>query len=183
MNKEEFFINAVYLKGTLANVYKGNKGCVIITINTGDNNYPQVVCWQKNAKTIWENYFIGNKICIRANLQSSKRPNGKIQVSLFCNEILDNATFTEEYYNSFIVRGQTVSTSLGKNIMRLLLKTYTEHLSTFYITIYNADARIHSFEEGQPVKIIGNVQTVKKQNSRGEYIFYTNFVATQISDY
>lgn len=178
----EGFVNQCYLKGTIVNIFKANKGCVIVTVNVGEKNFPQIVCWQQNAKDILKNYQINDTICLLANLQSSKRPSGKITVGIFCSEILPTDYFLEPFYNQFMLRGKTISTVTNKNVISLLIKTVTEHYSTVPITIYNANPRIHVFEEGQPITVIGKIESIKKISPDGKRIFYTNFVAKQLYD-
>ncbi len=191
MKNEEFYKNEVYLKGKIINIFKADggkkkKACVIVTIHVGNGNFPQVVCWEHNAKSILTNYKIGDTICILANMQSSRRvQNEKIKTtcSLFCTKILKSNYFTEYYHNEFTVRGKTVSSIISNDVMSLLIRTMTAHYSTVPITIYHFNSRIHSFEEGQPTKIIGHIQTGKKLNNDNKCQFFTNFVAAQISDY
>ncbi len=182
MSGKEVYKNEVLLKGQIVNIYPAN-GCVIVTLRVGKRNYPKIICWNENAKTVWQQYYIGDTITLLCNIQSSKRPNGKITTSLFCTSVQSNTLVQSPAYNHFCVKGETVSTIMNQNTMSLLVRTDVNgHMSTFPLTIYNADSRLHSFEEFQPVCVEGRIETVCKQDKNGKKTYYTNYVAEKIRD-
>ncbi len=185
MKEKETYKNEVLLKGKIINIYPTENGkCIIVTLDVGNRNYPKIVCWQDNADIIWEQYYVGDVITMLCNIQSSRRPNGKITTSLFCTHVQSNTFVQTPTYNHFCIKGQTVSTIIKGNTLSLLVRTDVNgHISTFPITIYNFDTRIHSFEEFQLVYVEGRIETVRKFDENGNKIYYTNYVAEQIKDY
>lgn len=182
MFEKETYKNEVLLKGQIVNIYPAN-GCVIVTLNVGKRNHPKIICWRENAKIVWQQYYIGDTITLLCNIQSSKRPNGKITTSLFCTSVQSNTLLQTQTHNHFCVKGETVSTIMNHNTMNLLVRTDVNgHISTFPLTIYNADSRLHNFEKFQPVWAEGRIETLFKYDKNGNKNYYTNYVVEKIRD-
>lgn len=188
-NEKGYFINEVWLKGQIINIYPAteSKNCVIVTLDVGNKTFPKIVCFQHNAEIVWQRYYIGDTITMLANMQSSfNKGHKKVTVSLFCTKIVDNTEIRTPTYNQFLVKGQVVSCVINEKnrVMSVILRTEVDNrVSTFPITIYNMDLRINDYMENQTLEIRGRVETVRKQHSDGNRSYYQNYVAEQIKDY
>ena len=186
MNLRNKHKNEFVLKGELKSKYKGNSGCVIVCIKVGDRTYPQVVCWNENARRVLQ-YNVGDTITLLCNAQSSLHRNigdkPKVTVSLFCTCILDNGLIAAPTYNRFSVKGQVVSCIENENRISLLVRVVDQRVSTFNIVIYNPNPRIHCFEENQPVSIQGYVKTVIRRDENNKKLYFTDYISERISDF
>ena len=188
-NEKGYFTNEVWLKGQIINIYPAteSKNCVIVTLDVGNKTFPKIVCFQHNAEIVWQRYYIGDTITILANLQSSfNKGNRPVSVSLFCTKIVENTEIRTPTYNQFLVKGQVVSCIINEKnrVMSVILRTEVDNrMSTFPITIYAMDMRIHNYMENQTLAIRGRVETIRKLHPDGNKSYYQNYVAEQIKDY
>lgn len=186
MNLRNEHKNEFVLKGELKSKYKGNADCVVVCIKVGDRTYPEVVCWNENARRVLQ-YNVGDTITLLCNAQSSLHRNSvdkpKVTVSLFCTCILDNALITAPTYNRFSVSGQVVSCSVCENRMSLLIRVVGEHISTFNVVIYNPNPRVHCFEENQPINVQGYVKTVIRTDENNKKLYFTDYITERISNF
>lgn len=180
MFKEENDKNELILSGKIVNIFPA-KNCVIVTLRIGNQTFPKVVCWQNNAELILEKYKVNSDICLLCNIQSSCFQ-GKITTSIFCTEILNEPITESDTCNDFIVKGRIHSVYESKHLIKVIVETTTNgRYSTIPICIYNNMPRWH-YEKHQPFCARGNVET-RRKSSNGRTNYFTNFVASYISDY
>lgn len=180
MIKEENDKNELILSGRIVNIFP-ERGCVIVTLCTGNHTFPKVVCWQQNAERVLNEYAVNSDISLLCNFQSSKHE-GKLTTSIFCTSILNKPLSDGHLYNSFVVKGRILSVILCKELTKVIVETITNgRYSTIPICIYSKHLRWH-FEKNQPICIRGSVETCKKFSGNNA-VFFTNFVASHISDY
>ena len=178
--KQNNYINRVTLTGEISNIFVITPKRILLTVRIGCN-YPQVFCTDKNADYVFRNCTKGQRVTVKANIQSSfKEGLGKI-TTIFADDV--TAVQNDVYLpseNRFTVAGEIskITEFTRSNIVRLKLRTYVNHhSSSFILSFYNPDKRlINSFCVGQFVCFTGMVQTSKQILEDGSAKYHENFV-------
>lgn len=172
--------NELILSGRIVNIFPA-KGCVIVTLCTGNHTFPKVVCWQQNAECILSEYKVTDDIHLLCNFQSS-RHDGKLTTSIFCTSILNKPLSDKHLQNSFVVRGRILSVFLSDDLTKIIVETVTNgRHSTVPICVYNKNIRWH-YEKNQPICMRGTVET-RRKSLNGKTVYFTNYVASHVSDF
>lgn len=178
--KQNNYINRVTLTGEISNIFVITPKRILLTVRISCN-YPQIFCTDKNAEYVYNHCKKGQRVSVKANIQSSfKEGLGKI-TTIFADDVTavkDDVYLPSE--NSFIVAGEIsrITEFSRSNIVRLKMRTYVNHhSSSFILSFYNPDKRLmNSFCVGQFACFTGMVQTSKQILEDGSAKYHENFV-------
>ena len=126
-----------------------------------------------------KNFEVGDFINIKGNIQSSKRDNGITQ-TVFIDEIIPAKYTDASFYNQFWLRGKIVKIENLLDCVKMIIRTENEGRSSYVpVVYYHPDVRKLNFEVGQYIQTQGSIQSVRKSDNKGGYIYYQNFVGSQ----
>lgn len=182
-------INEVTVQGVIVHQFCTDK-VAILTINTGNStpviNYPKVVFFDK-LDEISKDYKVGDHVCVKGNIQSSKRKSeikNQITQSIFGETIKKTQSLMENAFNitsvknsykpfenTFRVAGTIVSLRpLTANTLGITLRTHKNGHVSFVRLVHfakNMDKLLSELHPGDFVCGVGCVQTAKKNTKKG----------------
>ena len=171
--------NIVELKGRIVSIYvTPNKNNIILRVGCRGN---AISCFtaDDSIKRQLNSFEIGDYINIKGNIQSTKRDD-KITQTVFINEIIP-AKYTDiSFYNQFWLNGKIVKMQDLPDCAKIIIRTEDEGRSSYVpVVYYHPDVRKLNFEVGQYIRTQGSIQSVRKSDHKGGYIYYQNFVGSQ----
>lgn len=195
-------VNEVTVQGVIVHKFCTDK-VAILTINTGNStpvvNYPKVVFFGKVHDEIAENYKVNDHVCIKGNIQSSRRKPGikdQVMQSIFGESIEKTQSLMEgafkitnvknsykPFANSFKIAGTVVSTKkLSDSTIGITLRTQKNgHISFVRLVHFsrNVDKSLAELHKGDYICGVGCVQTAKKTTPKG-VAHYEDFVILEL---
>ncbi|MGN1194901.1 MAG: hypothetical protein ACI4SB_05420 [Acutalibacteraceae bacterium] len=178
--KQNNYINKVIITGEISNIFVITPKRILLTVRIGCN-YPQIFCTDNNADYVFQHCTKGQRVTVKANIQSSFKENlGRI-TTIFADDVTavaDDVYLPSENRFSVACEITRITEYTRSNIVRLSVKTYVNnHSSNFVLSFYNPDKRlINSFCVGQFVCFTGMVQTSKQILEDGSAKYHENFV-------
>ena len=175
-------VNYVETVGRVKSVFFPKEKRCLIRLQVGYNT-PEFFCVDDNAEYVTNNIQSGDFVKIISNIQSSyKKKLHKNVTTLFVNRIikLSDSYCFERLKNEFFVRGEVKSVKYleRSNILRVLLKVKTEHLSTVPLSFYNPSPELLNLKAGDIIQKSGMIQTMRKVID-GKPVYYQNFVVKE----
>ena len=171
--------NIVELKGKIVCKYvTPNKNNVLLKIGCRGN---AISCFtaDDSLKRQLQSFEVGDYINITGNIQSSKRQDRITQV-VFIDEIRPPKYTDISLYNQFWLNGTVVKMQELDNCMRIIIRTDNDgRISYVPVVYFHPDVRRLNFEIGQSIHTQGSIQSVRKADSKGGYVFYQNYVGSQ----
>ena len=169
--------NEVQIKGKIVYMYETeNKGNILLKVGCRGNVADCFVC-DEDLKRHMKNYSIGDYINLTGNIQSSKRGD-KLSCVVFVESIIPPEYVDKSFYNQFWISGTIVDICELKNCWRFIIKTQNDRWWSYVpVVFYFPDERkMNGFLVGMPIVTQGSIQSVRKKNSAGEYVYYQNYV-------
>lgn len=178
--KQNNYLNRVTLTGEISNIFVITPKRILLTVRTG-RNFPQIFCIDKNAEYVYRHCKKGQRVTIRANIQSSYKEGVGKTTKLFADDV---EVIAEDVYlpseNHFTVAGEiTQITEFSRSdIVRVKMNTnVNRHSSSFILSFYNPNKRLmNSFCVGQFVCFTGMIQTSKQIQPDGRAKYHENYV-------
>lgn len=171
--------NIVELKGKIVCKYvTPNKNNVLLRIGCRGN---AISCFtaDDSLKRQFQSFEVGDYINITGNIQRTKRQDRITQV-VFIDEIRPPKYTDISLYNQFWLNGTVVKMQELDNCMRIIIRTDNDgRISYVPVVYFHPDVRRLNFEIGQSIHTQGSIQSVRKTDSKGGYVFYQNYVGSQ----
>lgn len=195
--------NDVRLKGIIVHKFVTPK-IAIVTINTGNAtpvpNYPKILFFGDLREKVEKEFEVRDHVTITGNLQSSKpKENVKNQnmQSIFGESIcatqsaiedafgVEGSPARREFLNTFKVAGEVMSISYSSpNLVHITIKTLKNNRPSFVRFdhyVKQPEDILTVIKPRDFVYGVGCVQTNRRENSRGETVYYENYVLSDIA--
>ena len=168
--------NEVMLKGKILYIYTTpNKGNVLVKVGCKGNVVQCFIC-NEMLKEHFKEFNVGDYINLTGNVQSTKR-NEVISYTVFVESIIPPEYTDKAYYNQFWLEGTTAAVCELTNCLRITIHTESEGRYSFVpVVFYYPDIRRLNFEVGERIHTQGSIQSVRKKDADGEYIYFQNYV-------
>ena len=172
--------NLVNIKGKILYKYHTPKGNnIILRIGCGGN---AISCFTADPrlKEQLKHFDVSDDINLSGNIQSTKRGDN-YTYTIFIDEIVPpELTDKFGFYNQFWLDGHVANIVDFNSCVQITVKTEQEgRISYIPVVFFHPDPRILNFEFGEKIRVQGSVQSVRKPDGNGGYVFYQNYVGSQ----
>lgn len=172
--------NIVNIKGKILYKYSTPKNNnVLLRVGCGFNAVSCFIADERLKEQIKE-FEAGDYINLAGNIQSSKR-NNKYSQTVFVDEVVPpEYTDKSGWCNQFWLDGTVAAVQEFRKCTRITVYTEREGRSSYVpVVFYYPDMRLLNYEEGERIRVQGSIQTIKKPDNNGGYMYYQNYVGLQ----
>ena len=191
-------MDTIELQGQIHKIYKGERNTIItLFVSSIRNNFPQVI-FMKNERDKISSFIEGDYVhidgCIKT--RSIKESNGTQSHCQFIrgmeiskvNVVNNDELYREEgekkeieYINSVLLNGEIVSSTLGHNLINILVRPDGEKFN-INITKYTNEPKkaLEQCQVGYRISAQCEIQTVRKI-IKGEMKFFENIIVKQLN--
>ncbi len=126
-----------------------------------------------------EDFKVGDYVNLVGNIQSFRRE-GKTSHIVFVESIVPTEYTDKGHYNQFWLSGTVADICELRNCLRITVKSENKGRVSFVpVVYYYPDVRRLNFEVGEKISTQGSIQSIRKPDGEGGYIFFQNYVGSQ----
>lgn len=187
-------MDTVELQGQIHKIYEGNRNTIITLFVSGiRNNFPQVIFMLSDRDKV-SSFVEGDYVHINGVLKSRGikedgtnshnqfiRGTEISKIVVNCDELERDEGGRIEYINSVLLNGEIVLSTVGHNLVNILVRPDGEKFNVHLVKYTNdLDKTMEQCKVGYRISAQCEIQTVRKR-IKGEMKFFENAVVKQLN--